>query len=287
MNFSMKLALFGACALAASSTAALANSQLLPGVSTGIALGAPLPEGVYAVTIGTYGSRPNGFGAGIDQNLAVGIPLWLIWSTPWQIAGGRIMLDTATPLPDVWAPGGIGVESWYNTLLGSSIKWNFGNGWNLGLMAGVWLPSTQALPVLLGRNFTQFQGAASVSYLANGWNLTATSAYGTGGGGARDTDHWGAEWVNLDLTGTKKFGKYETGVVAYGNWDLSTCGALCPKQSRFAVGGLAGYDFGSFSAQFKLTYDVAETNHGGKETRGWVTFVKPLWSPEPPMAPLK
>lgn len=277
MKNTITVAALGACALAASSTAALAGSELQPGITTGIAVAVPLPEGVYDFSNVNYGSRPNGFARGVDQNAAVGLPAWLVWSTPWQIAGGRITFDTVTPLGDTWIPGHTGTDSWANTLLNSAIKWNFGNGWNVSLGAGVWLPSTQALPVLLGRNYAAFQGGGSASYVAGGWNLTATTVYGAGGGGTRLTEHYGAEWLNLDLTATKKFARYETGFVGYGSWDLSTCGALCPKQSQFAAGGLVGYDFGAFSAQFKLTYDVAETNYGGKETRGWLTIIKPLW----------
>ena len=57
MKNTIKFAALGACALAASSTAALAASELPAGITTGLALGAPLPEGVYDVTIASYGSR--------------------------------------------------------------------------------------------------------------------------------------------------------------------------------------------------------------------------------------
>jgi hypothetical protein len=75
-------------------------------------------------------------------------------------------------------------------------------------------------------------------------------------------------------------------VIAYGSWDLdagrnasSYCVAPC-KQSQFAMGGLVGYDFGSFIAQAKLAADVAQENYAGKEVRGTLTIVKPLWNPE-------
>ena len=57
MKNTIKFAALGACALAATTTAALAGSELPAGVTTGIALGAPLPEGVYDITIGSYGTR--------------------------------------------------------------------------------------------------------------------------------------------------------------------------------------------------------------------------------------
>ena len=279
MTNTIKLAVLGACALAASSSAALAASELVPGITTGIALGAPLPEGVYDITIASYGSRTDGLGAGHPESFAVAVPVWLIWSTPWQIAGGRLTLDTATPVADVWdGASGVAIgDSFANTLVDAALKWNLGNGWNASLQAGVWLPSSQYLPKnVLGRDYGAFQGVAAVSYLANGWNLSASAFYGAGGGGAALTTTAGAEWFNLDLTATKKMGKFEAGVIAFGSWDLSTPTGV-DKQSQFALGGLIGYDFGSFSAQAKLSSDVAETAYGGKEVRGWLTIIKPLW----------
>ena len=95
-----------------------------------------------------------------------------------------------------------------------------------------------------------------------------------------------ADWVNLDLTATKKFGKMEIGAIAYGSWDLNDYGynatwefAPGARQSQFAVGGLVGYDFGSFTAQAKLATDVASEVYPGKETRGTLTIIKPLWNP--------
>ena len=89
-------------------------------------------------------------------------------------------------------------------------------------------------------------------------------------------------WVNLDLTATKKLGKMEIGAIAYGTWDQDSKNGLA-KASEFAIGGLVGYDFGSFIAQAKLAGDVQAENIVGrgneKEVRGTLTIIKPLWSP--------
>ena len=297
MKTMIKFAAISAVALAASSTAALATSELPAGVTTGLALGAPLPEGVYDISVASYGSR-GGNAVGGFNNLAYTIPVWLIWSTPYQIAGGRISLDTATAAADTWMPGGVGVDSFLNTLVEGGINWNLGNGWNAGFKAGAWLPSDQTLGQVLARNHTSFQGIAAVSYVANGWNLSATGIYGAGGGrevspaATANGFNWTqqGDWFNLDLTATKKLGKMEIGAIAYGSWDLSNstagyltgnCGgaAFGCKQSQFALGGLVGYDFGSFIAQAKLAGDVVEENYNGKEVRGTLTIIKPLWNP--------
>jgi hypothetical protein len=308
MKTTIKLAAIGAAALAVSSTSALALSELPAGVTTGIALGAALPEGVYDISIASYGSANSSLG-----NLAYSIPVWLIWSTPWSIAGGRIAFDTATGVADVWTAGSTanGTDSWLNTLVEASIAWNLHNGFNVSLRAGAWLPSTQALPETFARDYTAFQGGGSVSYIANGWNLTATGLYGSGhdgngnsyGGTAASRGIAQNSWFNLDMTATKKLGKMEIGVVAYGSWDVDSKATDVwvkngsqAKAKEFAVGGLVGYDFGSFIAQAKLTGDVEAENiigrnatavgiGGEKEVRGTLTIIKPLWNPE--AAPLK
>ena len=277
MKTTIKLAAISALALAAASTSAFANSELPAGATTGLALGAPLPEGVYAISQASYGSSAS-------NNLAYAIPVWLIWSTPYQIAGGRIAIDTATAVADSWK--GVVDDSFLNTLVEGSIAWNLGGGWNASLRAGAWLPSTQSVAVALGRDYTAFQGGGSLSYVANGWNLTATALYGSGGNHKTVANGYLAEqnpWVNLDLTATKKLGKMEIGAVAYGSWDEGCVTSGCKKSSEFAMGGLVGYDFGAFIAQAKLTGDVQSDhttlNGNDKEVRGTLTIIKPLWSP--------
>jgi len=294
MKHALKLAAMGAAALAFSSTVALATSELPRGITTGLSIGMPLPEGVYAISVHSYGGW-EGKTAAAGQSEVYSVPAWIVWWTPWQIAGGRVVIDTATGIGDLWNQGQKGTDSWLNTLVEAGIGWNLGGGWGVSVHAGAWLPSTQIIPTALGRDYTAFQGAAGISYTADGWNLSATGIYGSGGSQKTVSGYpfkaQQAEWFNLDLTAAKHFGKLETGVVAYGSWDLSNSGALtcyiatgtpiggC-KQSQFAVGGLVGYNFGTFIAQAKLTTDVEETNYRGKETRGTLTLITRLWSPE-------
>jgi hypothetical protein len=97
-----------------------------------------------------------------------------------------------------------------------------------------------------------------------------------------------ADWFNLDLTATKKFGKMEIGAIAYGSRDLNNYSwnatwypfGSGKRQTQFAVGGLVGYDFACFIAQAKLATDIEASNvYPGKETRGTLTIIKPLWNP--------
>ena len=251
-------------------------SELQPGISTGIPLGAPLPQGIFDVTIGNYG-RSNPSPGNVDQLGAVA-PAWLIWSTPWTIAGGRVLLDTVQPWVGATVKGGPYLSDFGNRLFDAQLKWDLGGGFFGGFQAGVYVPSAGVTPI--GRDMTSFQGVAAVSYLKDGWDLSATMIYGNGGTDSNGV--WYSDWLNLDLTATRKFGKWELGLVGYYSTDLNGTSKL----SQFALGPLVGYDFGWVNAQFKFTRDVYEQNYGGYDNRAWLNLTFPLWVAQKD-APLK
>ena len=87
MKNTVKYAVAGACALAASSTAVLAQ-EIPAGFTAGIDLASPLPTGIYAFDINgliaTDHSAP-----GLHGNFYATVP-GLIWSSPYEIAGGKL-----------------------------------------------------------------------------------------------------------------------------------------------------------------------------------------------------
>ena len=171
-----------------------------------------------------------------------------------------------------------GPDGFQNGLTNASIHWNLGNGFNFDESVGAYWASDSAL----ADPKTRFLGHTDVAYIAGGWALSANFIYGSG-----DSSVDATSYLNYDLAAVRKLGKFEVGVVAYGSTDLENgnnigAGAACAKackQSQFAVGGLVGYDFGSFSGNFKLTQVVSEQNYGYKDTTAWLTIVKPLWNP--------
>ena len=68
------------------------------------------------------------------------------------------------------------------------------------------------------------------------------------------------DFINVDLTATKKFGKWQFGPVAYAAADLTSPIASYPKQTQGAIGGLFGYDFGPVTLQAYVTTNVFERN---------------------------
>ena len=264
MKISYKIAAATFVAVAGSSGLAQADSQLFPGVSTGIPLGAALPEGVWGVGIVTQGTRDIG---GNDLKVTATVP-WFIWSTPWKVAGANLVFDTVTPYVDVGMNDNGIASGWSNTFLDAQLKWNLGSGWFGGFQAGVYLPSSSDT----GRDWSSFQGVGAISYLGNGYNLSATMLYGTG------KDNKAPDWLNLDVTATKTFGKWELGAVGFMSRDLDD--AIGYRARQIAIGPLVGYDFGKFKLQGKYTKTVSEKNYGGDDSRFWLTVVTPLWMPK-------
>ncbi|MET3354316.1 UNVERIFIED_ORG: hypothetical protein ABID33_002227 [Xanthobacter viscosus] len=246
---------------------AYAGSEILPGLSTGLPMGAPLPEGLWSITFPSYGSRDSN--PGVDVGAIA--PAWLIWSTPYKLAGGVIMLDATIPFVNVNVENGPELSGMANAIIDMQVKWDLGNGFFGGFQSGIYLPIRSDV----GRNFVSWQGLAALSYLRDGWNLSSTFYYGTGASGADG----GPAWSNVDLTATKKFGKFEIGAVGFGSTDLSTPYPGYQKQSQFALGGLIGYDFDIVNVQLKLTRDVYQENYGGYETRVWANIIVPLMAP--------
>lgn len=269
---SITKALVGAVALTVAAPAAQAGSELLPGITTGIPLGLSLPEGVYVVSLPSYGERDS---TPRQDVTAIG-PAWLIWSTPVTIAGGRLIFDTVMPFANIDIGGGPTFSGFGNPAIDAQLKWDLGGGFFGGFQAGLYLPINSEV----GRSGIAFQGVAALSYFTPEWNITTTLIYGTGQEGLDG----GAAWFNADFTLVKKFGKFQIGGVAFASTDLSSPYMFYQKQSQFAAGGLIGYDFGPVNVQLKLTTDLYEENYGGRDTRVWANFIIPIWSPNQQMA---
>lgn len=276
----------GAFSLCAATPAAFANSELQPGITAGIPLGAPLPEGVFSITLPNFGYRD----ATPGQSVGALVPAWIIWSTPWNVLGGHLSLDVASPMVNVNVHGVLNRGGFANPLLDAMINWNLGNGWFAGLHAGVYLPVEDDLTILgIPRNFASFQAVGAVSYLKDGWDLSGTVLFGTGQSASLGSSpgSYAPNWVNVDLTATKKFGKFEIGMVGFGSADLDSPVPGYAEQSQIALGGLVGYDFGTVNLQIKATRDVAETNYGGYDSRVWGNIIIPIWVKSPPPPPAK
>jgi len=285
-----KLAVAGALSLSALASTAFAGSVTQPGETVGVAAGAPLPEGFYFVNTADWGCRDTS-----PSNTCVGvsIPVYA-WSTPWTLLGARLQFLAATPVIEA----GVGSTNYhasvYNPLISGQLAWDLGNGFGVSYLLGAYIDVAGQL----AWDSTSLNQRFAISYTGNGWNLTANFIWGI------QFDHVSAkpqispcpvpfgfngcnpDFLNIDLTATKKIGKWELGLVGFYSTDLSTPVPGYLKQSQFALGGLVGYDFGPVILQGYVTTDVSEQNYGGHDTRGWARIIIPIWNPAPPPAPI-
>ena len=300
----------GAIALTAGMTTTVAQAQTttVPGEQVGLATGAPLPEGIYAINTFTYRSQDI---AGADT--AVNVPV-LVWATPYVPFGGRLTFLVAPPTVFTFsrAAGGRDTSINVGTFVGG--LWAFDLGGNIGvsLLGGSYLNELNAgrgggLNILASNTY---RVGGAISYTGDGYNLTANLTYNFYDSPARFDGRNGipgffgpvqaSDALNLDLTATKKFGKFEIGAIGYGTVNLDpnllvTPFALDPvlagrrigRGGRFALGGLIGYDFGPFSVQAYVARDVVATGPRGVEsTDGWFRIIAPLYTPAAAVAPM-
>ena len=260
-----------------------------PCETCGVALGAPLPEGVFFVDLEDYGKRD-----GQANRLGVNVPI-TAWSTPFSFYNTRLEVLAAIPVfTHIDGPTLNRVDLYSQAIL-FALAHDFGNGFNAGIIAG---PRSQD-------NFTQAGRGAiadirgSLSYVKDGFNATVTANYGGNlGGKTTQFNAFGQgvagfdDNIFIDGTITKKFGKFEIGVVGYYQTDLN---GPVVKQRSAAVGGLIGYDFGKFTLQAFATREIYVRNGGyglgqpvngvgggtgvnnDYETRGYLRVIVPLY----------
>lgn len=266
-----RMAVAGLLSVAAFCPAAHAGSVTQPGETIGLATGAPLPEGVYFVDTADWGCRNT---SPDSTCVGVNIPV-LAWATPVNFLGARVQLLTAVPTVTVGVDNADYTYGFYNPFFAGQLAWDLGNGFGFSYLLGFYVGVNTGV----GFDSTSLNQRFAVSYTADGWNLTANAIWGIQFDG--DTSTVNPDFLNVDLTATKKFGKWEIGPVAYYSTDLNNPVPFYAKQSQFAVGGLIGYDFGPVILQAYLTTDVYEDNYGGYDTRGWGRIIIPLWNPPP------
>jgi hypothetical protein len=172
----------------------------------------------------------------------------------------------------------------YNPLVSGQLAWDLGNGWGFSYLFGAYLD----VQTDVAWSSTSINQRFALSYTNDGWNLTANVIWGLQLNQVTDRPQispcpspflsrgCNPDFINVDLTATKKVGKWEFGPVAYGSADLTKPVFDYQKQNQIAVGGFLGYDFGGAILQTYITTEVHENNYGGRDTRGWARVIVPV-----------
>ena len=265
---------------------ALAGSVTRPGDTIGAASGMPVPPGVYFANTFTRECRdtsPEGTCATVD------VPI-LAWSTPWTILGARLQLATAPVVPltlrihDTADPNGL-----FNPFVAAQLAWALGNNWGFSYLLGTYTDTDGSIAY----SSTSLNQRFALSYTGNGWNLTANAIWGINFdevtskpqvspcpvSAAFPHNGCNPNFLNVDLTATKRFGRWELGPVGLYSTDLNAPIAAYQKESQWAFGGLVGYYFDRMVVQAYVTSDVDENDYGGSLTAGNFRIVVPLGKP--------
>ena len=269
------IATFGAAAISFGMMAGAATAQIIgqPGETMGLALGAPLPEGVFVNELESYGKRD-----GNNAGLGVNVPI-IAWSTPFTFYDTRLEVLYAAPFVHIDGTGSPNLDrvNFYSQGLLFAFAHDFGNGFNGVVIAG---PRTPDNFLQAGRGAAADLRAA-ITYLKDGYNATVSVNYAGNFGGKTLAPGVGFDdAIFVDYTLTKTIDKFTFGIVGTAYTDMG--GPVAVKGGAVAVGGLIGYDFSKFTVQGMVTREVAVRNSGyglggTYETRGWLRLIVPLY----------
>ena len=270
---------------------ALGGSVTRPGDTIGLAVGLPLPEGLYLGNNTTQECRNT---SPQSTCYLVDTPI-LVWSTPWTIFGARLQPAFGPLVPIKFNSGADGISGFFNSFQAAQLIWDLGNNWGFSYMLGGYTNNRGSSVAISSGSLNQRFG---LSYTGDGWNLTANAIWGinfdqvTGNpqlspcpvSAAYPHNGCNPNFLNVDLTATKRFGKWELGPVGLYSTDLNAPIAAYHEQSQFALGGLVGYYFDDgVSVQAYVTSDVYEKDYGGsRNISGNLRVTFPLWNPPAP-----
>jgi hypothetical protein len=274
-----------------------AGSWIVPGATMGSPAGAVPPPGLYFANATFYGLGTTQRGGTESVN---GEAPFFIFVPGWNILGASYGMSIAFPFLEVASKtprhaADMYLRGPFNTYVTPiTLSWNLGNGFFLAVGESFYVPvNTDVINPPSGgvRSGTAFETSVNLSYIANGWILSANNfigitTYGVDG-------YKTADYLNSDWTLAHTFGEWELGAIGYGAWELQTVPLApgLPFRTSPAVqvgfGGLVGYNFGVMDVLLKATHQIVTKgtypDSGKSDTRVWTTVVIPIWNSAPPM----
>jgi hypothetical protein len=173
----------------------------------------------------------------------------------------------------------------------------------------MYIPDGSRYNLTANPDYWTFEPHGAVSYLAGGWDLTAHFLYDFNTASAGHSSPFAGtpaaifgmgyrsgDQAFLDVTATKKYGKWEIGPVAYFEWQTTpdqpgggfTCAQMqaittvaCGRATDYALGGLIGYDFGPVALKMIMTESFFHADELGGFAL-WTKLSIPLSANEAP-----
>jgi hypothetical protein len=295
-----------------------------PGAFIGASAGVP-PPGIYMFNqVFTYQANltgPGNPGAATGQHVGVHANVdvqGFLFVPGWTFLGATYDAVIVQPFVDisVGTPVNAQLSGMFDTyIVPVELSWKLWNsGWQFKTGLGIYVPDGTKTGVNglgnVGQPYYTFQPEAILSYLRDGWNLTA-AVYEEFNTANSVTHYTSGDILHADFTATKTIGKWTFGPVAYywGQVTNDSCPISCiatggstlahyQSTEVWAVGGLVGYDFGPASLSVWATQEVtakasnaaaaaigADPSAVAQGTTVFATLSYRLWAPEAPVAP--
>jgi hypothetical protein len=237
-------------------------------------LGAALQPGLYFSDLAHYGSSPS-------KTITADIPS-LTWSPGWQILGASYQASIIVEGIEVWVRPSTFKRDVFNPLLiPLSLSWSLGQGFFASFSQGIYpsVATQTALTTSGVASGTAFEERGALSYLRDGWILSANSIFGITTPDADGLKQ--PNYFNVDWTAAHTFGRWKIGLVGYGAWDVekTPADAALGLGHTVAVGGLVGYDFSGATLSVELTHAVVtggDTNYGKDDTHVFARLTIPV-----------
>ncbi|MET0407142.1 MAG: transporter [Hyphomicrobium sp.] len=282
LSRSEKLAAFalGLATLSGTIEPVRAASWTPPGVTMGVPLGAAFAPGLYVSNISHYGDGP-------DKNITADVAAFT-WSTGRQFLGASyssVLILEGLEIHNKVGPAVYRSGLFSPLLIPASLSWNLGQGFFFSLGEGIYFPFDSDVAVTTPRQTSGWaaETRAAVSYINDGWTITANTIFGATTADAVDRRQ--PNYFNVDWSVAHSFGKWQLGVVGYGAWDLETTetnAAIGPGHIA-GVGGLIGYDLGGPKILLEATRAFDQggaSNYSRNDTHVWARVTFPIWKPE-------
>lgn len=252
-------------------------SPMLPGVTTGVPVGALPPNGWYfnlslspkwSSLKGDSGSNASIPAAGVGQPKSVtfGVSPQLMWVPGVEFLGARyaaMITQPFTYLKTSYSGGNPSVTTtaMFNTIVTPvMLSWNLGNGWFIGSGASIYIKDgtfthtynrfafngsgsgsgrEQVDADSFANNFWTFEPYFAVSYLGNNWNITLNNVLDFNTKNTITGYHSGTTYF-LDVTAVKRSGPWQFGVI--GNFiqqieDDTINGVVVPAGALYNTNG--------------------------------------------------
>ena len=255
-----------------------AAPPLIPGVTTGVPLGALPPPGLYFSNT-FYNATghvfdEHGHKTPIKVHNYATIPAFL-WSSPYRVFGARYGAAIAQPIAshgiDTRGVGGRKTRDFgaFNTILTPAIlSWQVSDSFFVSTSQSFYLDNgdyhtkggaTDQTSYATG--YWTYEPSVAVSYLHDGWDVTGNLVYDFN---ARNhhTDYKSGQTAYFDLTAARSFGPFTAGLLgsyARQTTDDELNGDVVGDGNRVEhtmVGAMAGYQLGAYDFRLRYMQDV-------------------------------